>query len=788
MVRKVFFEVLLTSILALTIAGCGGGGDSSGSDSSTTTTVKYSISGTVSGLTGSGLVLQNNGGNDLTISGDGDFTFSTEVTDGKSYSVSVASQPGSPTQTCTVTNASGTVSGADVSDVQVTCIDSYTISGTVSGLDGTGLELQNNSGDNLTIESNGTFTFSTGVIDVGSYSVSVYANPTSLSQTCSVTNGSGTVSSANVTDVSISCTTDSFAVGGSVSGLAGSGLVLDVNDGPVSISSNGTFSLGSMTDGNIYLVQIKTQPTSPDQKCSVSNGSGTVSGAEVSNIEISCATLYTVGGSISGIVSGSTVVLQNNGGDDLTLTSDGAFTFGTSVVDGAVYSVDVGTQPTATKQYCNVVYGSGTMASANVSDIEVSCVDGLYNVVDTNQTECYNSTTGATRTCTGAGEDAEHDGLQPNYTSYSVVSGEDVVLDNNTGLMWQASSDTDGVSGLDINDKMTPAEAVSYCEALDYGSYSDWRLPNIKELYSIYLMSGMDLSGKPGATSNGTTVDHTGIEPFIDTAYFDIGYGDTSAGERAIDGQYISSTDNIAQDYSGITYAWEDTTFGVNFVDGHIKPYERYASGAVDAAYYVRCVRGNPDYGNNDFSDNGDSTVTDNATNLMWEQGDSHSNDFDDAMSVCSSATTGSHSDWRLPNAKELQSIVDYSNAPGITGNPSIDTAYFNSTSFTNEAGDNPDYAYYWSSSALINSSGKGNSGAYITFGRGLGYLSNMVVDVHGAGAQRADNKTTVALSSLTSIDVSSSSCTFGDTAYSSGPQGDIKRIVNNYVRCVRDK
>lgn len=82
----------------------------------------------------------------------------------------------------------------------------------------------------------------------------------------------------------------------------------------------------------------------------------------------------------------------------------------------------------------------------------------------------------------------------------------------------------------------------------------------------------------------------------------------------------------------------------------------------------------------------------------------------------------------------------------------------------------------------------EGNNGAYISFGRGLGYLENTVVDAHGAGAQRADNKTSVALSHLTAIDITGTNCTFGDTAYSSGPQGDIKRIVNNYVRCVRDK
>jgi len=81
----------------------------------------YTIGGTVSGLAGSGLVLQQNGGDNLPISADGSFTFPTPVEDGATYSVTVFAQPGNPAQTCTVANGSGTVSGANVDTVAVTC-------------------------------------------------------------------------------------------------------------------------------------------------------------------------------------------------------------------------------------------------------------------------------------------------------------------------------------------------------------------------------------------------------------------------------------------------------------------------------------------------------------------------------------------------------------------------------------------------------------------------------------------------------------------------------------------
>ena len=420
-----------------------------------------------------------------------------------------------------------------------------------------------------------------------------------------------------------------------------------------------------------------------------------------------------------------------------------------------------------------------------------------YTIVDTNQTLCYNPVTGASITCTGTGQDGAYSGNQPDYTSCNCAT---VVVDNNTGLMWQSTSDTDGVCGLTISDKKTRSEAATYCSDLTYGNYSDWRLPSIKEIYSIYQFSGVDLSGITNATSNGEDVDTTGYEPFINTNYFDIGYGDTSNGERIIDGQYATATLNITRVMSGISETLVDAYFGLNFADGHLKSYETDVTTTNDASYYVRCVRGNTSYGTNSFTDNGDNTISDSATNLMWAKydsgaaggvggaGDADGFEFLAATTYCEGLTlgTGSFDDWRLPNAKELHSILDYTKSPDNDSKAAIDDLFV-STSFTNEAG-NTDWGYYWSSSALLNYLGEGDKGAYITFGRGLGYI-NAIVDVHGAGAQRSDYKTTGGRDDdgVTDWSISGNSCTFGDTAYRKGPQGDIIRAGNIFARCVRD-
>ncbi len=193
-------------------------------------TKTYSVGGTVSGLAGSGLTLLDGAGHQLAITANGAFMFPTALAAGQSVMVSISHQPSTPTQTCTVTG--GTIADliANVTNVAIACTtNKYTVGGTVAGLVGTGLVLQDNSGDNLSVTANGSFTFATSVASGATYTVSVKAQPSTPTQTCQVSGGSGTVGAANVTSVSVNCAINTYAIGGTVSGLVGTGLILEDN-------------------------------------------------------------------------------------------------------------------------------------------------------------------------------------------------------------------------------------------------------------------------------------------------------------------------------------------------------------------------------------------------------------------------------------------------------------------------------------------------------------------------------------------------------------------------------
>ncbi|HYB60728.1 MAG TPA: hypothetical protein VEH50_04535 [Methylomirabilota bacterium] len=190
--------------IPITIAG-GGQTSTSNSPGSITIEPPYTIGGTISGLTGTGLVLQNNGGNKLTVSaGATSFTFSLPVSGGSTYSVTVLTQPSNPTENCVVASGSGTAN-ANVTNIQITCtIVTYTIGGVVSGLTGAGLVLQDNGDDNLSVTANGQFTFATALHSGATYDVTVLTQPSNPAQICVVANGSGTAN-ANVTTVVVTC-------------------------------------------------------------------------------------------------------------------------------------------------------------------------------------------------------------------------------------------------------------------------------------------------------------------------------------------------------------------------------------------------------------------------------------------------------------------------------------------------------------------------------------------------------------------------------------------------------
>jgi hypothetical protein len=254
-----------------------------------------SVGGTVAGLNaGNSVGLQINDGEEVIAATDGAFVFPSLIERGNSYEVLVSVQPtsDSPAQRCSVINGSGTLTGPNVDTVEVVCADVYSVSGTLQGLQaGTSVTLQNNAGDDLVLNANGGFDFAELVVDGSGYEVQVSQQPSGPNQTCVVLDGSGTVTGANVSDVIVSCTIDEFSISGTVSGLAtGSSITLDLNGvEQVLVSNNGAFTFtGLLLDESTYSVTILTQPADGTKICHVANGEGTLAGADVTTIEVSC--------------------------------------------------------------------------------------------------------------------------------------------------------------------------------------------------------------------------------------------------------------------------------------------------------------------------------------------------------------------------------------------------------------------------------------------------------------------------------------------------------------------
>lgn len=327
------------------------------------------------------------------------------------------------------------------------------------------------------------------------------------------------------------------------------------------------------------------------------------------------------------------------------------------------------------------------------------------------------------------GQDAQYAGNGPSYRD----DGDGTVVDLVTGLTWQKTPDF-VVRTLD--------DALAYAKALRLGGHDDWRLPTIKELFSL-----ADFRGNMHAR-----------RPYLDTRFFNFEYPDPATGARDMDGQYWSSTR-----YLGRTMRGDESAFGFNFADGRIKSYPTRADprGGRRGRLYVRCVRG-PAYGANDFRDGGDGTVTDRATGLTWTKATcAKPLTWREALAWAENLELAGHDDWRLPKVKELQSLVDYSRAPDAAQKadrgPAIDPVFDLAS----------DDAWCWASTTHL----ENRYAYYVAFGMATSAweYGGKPMNAHGAGAVRSDPKTGDP----------------ADYAGGHGPQGDEIRI-RNYAFAVR--
>jgi hypothetical protein len=382
-----------------------------------------------------------------------------------------------------------------------------------------------------------------------------------------------------------------------------------------------------------------------------------------------------------------------------------------------------------------------------------------YKIVDTGQAETFNNDGIAITTEKGQafyGQDGDYADVPFKF----VDNGDGTITDQNTGLTWLQ---------MPSQDKYTWRKAGEYAANLEFAGHDDWRLPSLKELISIE--------------------DFSDGWPYLDTSVFNLGDGEV--GKHM---QYWSSNFYKA----GTTHGGMETAFGLNFGTGHIKGYpavdelpegqmgpppgnggpEGTGNGGPEGTSmhsldgqqappgnmpppppgmtgsplekYAWAVRGE-EYGINNFVDNGDGTISDLASGLMWMKQDAGKGlDWENSLAYAEDLEFAGYDDWKLPNIKELQSIVDYS---GVY--PAISPDFFESTDKD---------AYFWTSTsayfAKVSPEKQKKYWAwYVAFGFAVGGDGK---DMHGAGATRYDTK------------------------YEGGPTGEDAERIYNYARAVR--
>jgi hypothetical protein len=269
----------------------------------------------------------------------------------------------------------------------------------------------------------------------------------------------------------------------------------------------------------------------------------------------------------------------------------------------------------------NSLITTTSSSSSPTTSLSTSTIPPVVSspIPDTGQTKCYNNTTEITCPQPGEpfyGQDAQYGTNSQSYTNL----GDGVIKDNVTGLEWQQAT---------APNTYTWQQAFNYCDALSLGGHSDWRLPTIKELSSII---------------------HFGRNnPAIETIFFTPSPYD-----------YLSST-ACAYDTN---LAWY-----ISFANGYVYSTSKSSSRHVRA---VRVSSGSYDDSQN-LMDNGDGTVSDHETGLMWQKSpQQNAMSWADALAYCENLGLAEYTDWRMPNAKEQQSILNYS-----LNNPAIDTAFF---------------------------------------------------------------------------------------------------------------
>lgn len=379
--QRVVLSVLALAALTSCGGSYGGGGGGGGSDGNS-----YTIGGDVTGLTSSGLVLQVNGDQDLAISADGAFTFADPIKSGAIFRVTVLTQPSAPSQTCTPHNAVGTVPKSNVTDVEINCaaVAGFTVGGIVSELEGSGLVLQNNAGDNLRVTANGEFVFETKVPDGTGYAVTVRKQPSDPAQTCVVGSlsggdGTGTIDAAKVSNIWIVC---------------GAHFAYATNAGDNSVSS---YSLNPVTGTLTEIgtpIATGTSPfaiaASPDKKhvYVVNRGSDDISAYAVNATSGTLTEIagspFSAGDDPQSLVfnaTGSYLYVANHGSGELSAYSVDAGTGALTPLSPATYATGAGPSSVVVDPAGKFVYVANDGGTNDISAFAITSATGALSPV-----------------------------------------------------------------------------------------------------------------------------------------------------------------------------------------------------------------------------------------------------------------------------------------------------------------------------------------------------------------------------------------------------------------------
>ena len=375
----------LAACAAILLAACTGGAHQS-SSGGTTGSAQYNVGGTVSGLSGSGLVLASNTGETLPVAADGSFTFKTTFPTGNPYYVLVLAQPSAPSQTCLASNGAGTVENASITGIKVVCTNKTAatdvIGGMVVGVTGSGLILQNNGTDNLAVAADGSFKFPTALPSGSQYDVTVLSPPVNPYEDCVVLNGKGTTTDSDIANIAVACTVNispTHTIGGTITGVSGTLVLQDNGRDDLTVTADGPFKFPlAIPSGGSYDVTTKSANGAQSQACTFTNATGMVGDSDIANVTIVCMANAALRAAVSGL-SGTGLVLQNTiNGDSLAVAANGTATFSAGIGSGGAYNVVVASQPTTPSQTCVVANGSGTGVSG--TPVTVTCTTNSYTV------------------------------------------------------------------------------------------------------------------------------------------------------------------------------------------------------------------------------------------------------------------------------------------------------------------------------------------------------------------------------------------------------------------------